>query len=152
MPSLYMETTKIPAGRTAQEICTVLVDAGATNINQSYENRKLVGLRWTMRVNGKDVPFSMPARVEPVFHLIQKARSVKFRDRSAEADREQAERVAWRQLLRWVQAQLAMIETGMVEPAEVFMPYLEVVPGRTMFQALQDSRFKLLQAPEKRHA
>ena len=64
-------------------------------------------------------------------------------------DRAQAERTAWRQVLRWVEAQMAMIEAGMTQTHEVFMPYA-VIPGsddKTMFQAWE-SQQKLLAAPE----
>ena len=47
---------------------------------------------------------------------------------------EQAKRVAWRQLLRWTEAQLAMIDAGMAHAGEVFLAYAEVEPGVTFFQ------------------
>lgn len=138
---LYMETTKIPAINTAQEIVRVLVLSGATHVNQTFVERKLVGLRWTMVISGRDVPFEMPVRIEPVFRAIQKTRSPKFRGRAEQQDREQAERVAWRQLLRWVQAQLAMIETGMVEPGEVFAAYMSLPQG-TLYRCLVEGKAK----------
>jgi hypothetical protein len=64
--------------------------------------------------------------------------------------REQAERVAWRQLLRWAQAQLAMIETGMAAAEEVFLPYLQEPSGRTVYEVFAESRFKALPAPESK--
>ncbi len=57
-----------------------------------------------------------------------------------------AERIAWRQLLRWVQIQIAMIQTGMVDAAEVFLPYMEV-GGRTLYRAFADTQFKRLPPP-----
>ena len=89
-----------------------------------------------MKVNGSDVLFDMPVRIEPIAKLIR--------------DRAQAERVAWRQLLRWVQAQNAMIETGMVQAVEVYLPYVVVhSSGQTLFQRMNESQFKMLPAPEK---
>jgi hypothetical protein len=56
-----------------------------------------------------------------------------------------AERVAWRQLLRWTQAQIAMIETGMVEAAEVFLPYMfNTQKSQTLFQTMMESQLKML--------
>jgi hypothetical protein len=43
MASLYMENTQVPAERTVSEICAVLVAAGALQINQQYENKRIVG-------------------------------------------------------------------------------------------------------------
>lgn len=39
-------------------------------------------------------------------------------------DPAQAKRTAWRQILRWIDAQLALIEVGQASAFEVFMPYL----------------------------
>lgn len=146
MASLYMETTSVPAEKTAQEVCFVLVRAGATNINQQYENQKLIGLRWTMKIRGNEVLFEMPARVDPLYNIMEKRVSPRTAWKVDRAKlRNQAERVAWRQLLRWVQAQLAMIETGMVEPGEVFAPYISLAHG-TLYQCLVEGKIKGLLA------
>lgn len=137
--ALYMESTKIAPTQTAAEICKALVAAGATQINQQYEGGKLIGLRWTFPIGGREIPFAMPARVEPVYTALHNKRR---RNRWAyeNEDRAQAERVAWRPLLRWVQAQLAMIETGMVAPAEVFLPYVSIGEG-TLYQQIAEKKF-----------
>lgn len=146
---LFMETTAIEPTRTAGEITSELVRAGATSINTDYSGGNVAGLRWVMRINGQDAVFDMPVRVEPVFKIIQ-GRRAQNRGKYAAADREQSHRVAWRQLLRWVQAQSAMIQTGMVEAVEVYLPYL-VIPGteRTLFQKMAETQFRALPAPEK---
>ena len=140
-----MGTTMIPALQTAGEISTALVAAGATSINTDYENGRIVGLDWRMDIGrGQDGIFKMPVRVDPIFRMLNEARTdpVKWQER----DYEQAERVAWRQLLRWVQAQCAFIETDMVSPAEVFAPYLIVGNnGETLYEAMIDAKFKLLE-------
>ena len=133
---LYMESTAITAERTASEITYLLVQAGATQTYNRYENKKVVGLSFTLLITGKVVPFCLPVRVTPVLAYLQKRRPSSTRHKFVARDSEQAERVAWRQLLRWIQAQLAMIDTGMVQSAEVFMPYVEVEPGLTLFQKM----------------
>lgn len=134
--TLYMGTTQIDVTKTAGEITAELVKAGATSINTDYKGGKVCGLRWVMRVDGNDVLFDMPVRVDPVAKIIR--------------DRNQAERVAWRQLLRWVQAQNAMINCGMVQAVEVYLPYVVVhSSGQTLFQRMNESQFKMLPAPEK---
>ena len=41
-----------------------------------------------------------------------------------------------------------MIETGMVQAAEVYLPYMVVhASGQTLFQRMTASQFKLLAAP-----
>ena len=129
-----MQTTKIPSARTAQEIASLLAQAGATAVLTEYnKDRKIRGLSFRLLVGASEVPFSLPARIDPVFVCVQKSRSPRNRLKMAQRDLEQAERVAWRQLLRWIQAQLAMIDTGMVQTEEVFLPYVQTAPGQTLF-------------------
>jgi cation transport regulator ChaC len=148
--TLYMETTEVPAERTASEVARELIQAGATQIATSYADGKVIGLRWTMKVNGIDALFEMPARVDPVYEILKsRNRSTWLSEKERLRMREKAERVAWRQLLRWVQAQNAMLETGMVQPLEVFTAYW-IPPGqeRTLFQTMMEQQFKALPAPE----
>ncbi len=48
-----------------------------------------------------------------------------------------AARVAWRIIKDWVAAQLAIVESGMVEIAEVFLPYQLVADDKTVFDVMQ---------------
>ena len=57
---------------------------------------------------------------------------------------EQARRVAWRQILRWVQAQMALIEVGMVDIKEVFMPYIMVSQEQTLYDQIKNKNFMML--------
>jgi hypothetical protein len=138
--SLYMETTKIASIKTAVEIQGLLIQAGACRIMTEYDDqRKLKGLSFQLPVKGAEIPFSLPARVDPVYRYLQKRRAPLYRDRKSQEDAEQAERIAWRQLLRWIQAQLSMIDTGMVAAEEVFFPYIQTAPGQTLFERLTAS-------------
>lgn len=149
--SLHMETTKIEASKTAMEIQNYLAMAGARQILTEYnDEKKLSGLSFILRVSGNDVPFTLPARIEPVFIYLQKHRSARFRKKKEDIDRLQAERVAWRQLLRWIQAQIAMIDTGMVAAEEVFLPYVQTSPGETLYDRLISSGKFLLPLDKKR--
>lgn len=145
---LYMETTQISAERTSAEITALLVRAAARQISLSYAedgSGSVTGLHFVLAVKGILLPFALPVRVNPIYQLlIAKGRN---RTRPKET-RAQAERVAWRQLLRWMQAQLAMIDTGMVDAHEVFLPYLLNPAGSTMFEAWKESGLRQLGAAE----
>jgi hypothetical protein len=152
--TLFMETTQVQPEHTAAEVSAVLIKAGATQIAMDYTNAKVTGLRWTMKVNGQNCLFEMPARVEPVYKIFMKRKGygrLWIQDGKPYSPDlwAKAERVAWRQLLRWVQAQNAMIETGMVQPMEVFTAYW-IPPGqdRTLFQSMMEQQFKALASPE----
>lgn len=150
--TLFMETTKIRPEKTASEIMEALVKASARQIAVEYDAAGcLCGMAFVIVVQGRPIPFKLPARVEPVFKILNNRRPKESwrrgnRQDGAAVDREQAERVAWRQLLRWVQAQLAMIETGMVAVDEVFLPYMQNDSGKTVYELFAGSGFKQLAA------
>lgn len=138
---VYMGSTYVPASQTAAEVVAELVKAGSRSINTDYaEGGKISGIRWIMRVRGSDVLFDMPIRIEPVHRLMG----------GRLADKDQAERTAWRQLLRWVQAQNCMIEQGMAEAGEVYLAYMvNPATSQTLFQHMVETQFKMLPAPSK---
>jgi hypothetical protein len=141
---IYMESTEISPAQSASEVCMALVQAGARSVTMTYGvGGKVDGLKWTMMIGAKEIAFIMPARIEPVYTLLRKRFGGAW-DSAAEARmKAKAERVAWRQLLRWVLAQVAMIEVGMVSGAEPFAPYIEWEPGRTMFQCFESKQLAL---------
>lgn len=144
--TLYLENTTVPPERTAAQICEELIRAGAVQIAATYENGRIIGLRWIFRVAGQDLLFAMPVRIEQIYKLIRK-HSRALGPEEEKKLREKSERIAWRQLLRWVQIQNAMIQTGMADAAEVYLPYLEV-RGTTLYRAFAEQQFKMLPAPK----
>ena len=152
---LHMETTKINPLKTMGEISECLVAIGAKKIVTEYENGEPVGLFFIVPVDdiGNEWPFTLPANVEPVYQILNGRRDsnrwIGDKQRVAQKcrDREQAKRTAWRLILRWVQAQTAMIQIGMVKTQEVFLPYLRREDGRTLFQQIEAKGLKLLSGP-----
>ena len=143
--TLYMETTTVPVSRTAAEITALLVRAGATRLETEYSEGKITGLRWVINVSGAGLLFSMPARVSPIFQILRK----RYPRIPTRALQEQSERVAWRQLLRWVQSQVAMIECGMTDSSEVFFPYLtNRETGKTVYSVFVEQKFKMIAPPQ----
>lgn len=145
MKTLYMETTKIDANKTAGEVSEFLARAGATRVMQEYgPTAQVSALTFAIRVGNLEIPFRLPINPEPIFVIINSRRSPRFRTKQADADLEQATRVAWRQIFRWVQAQLALIETGMVQTQEVFLPYVCNHNGQTLYSQIEAGNFKQL--------
>lgn len=142
--SVFMGTTGISADKSASEVSAMLARAGAEQVMTKYENGEAIGLTFLMTIEGQKLGFRLPLRVEALFKVLNGQRPTRTQDRKAETDREQANRIAWRQIVRWVEAQIAIIDTGMVHRAEVFMPYMvESERGPTMFEAYA-KRQKLL--------
>jgi hypothetical protein len=52
-------------------------------------------------------------------------------------DYAQAERVAWRIIKDWVETQMAILESQMVQMEEIFLPYMVNRQGQTFFEAYQ---------------
>lgn len=144
MKTIYMGTTSISVDKTIGELQQYLIDAGAQGIMTEIRNKRIEALTFQLLINGHPVPFMLPVRTEQMFLALQRERSPRTRERMEEQDRQQADRIAWRQILRWVQAQLALIETGMVQPAEVFLPYIRLATGETWYQSIAAKQFKAL--------
>ena len=140
---VYMETTKIASDKTAAEVSRLLAQTGASAITIDYVESEAVSLSFEIPVDELPFKFRLPVRIDPVFRVLNLRRAPMNRDRRAPADLMQAKRVAWRQILRWVQAQLAMIDTGMVKVHEVFLPYACTPDGGTLFEAWDDRRLSL---------
>ena len=95
--SLYMETTKISATKTAAEIQEYLAASGARQILTKYDHEgNITGLSFILHVEEKPVPFTLPVRSDALFNYFQKKAAPRNRAKSAPAHLQQAERVAWR--------------------------------------------------------
>ena len=147
--TLYMENTQIAPDKTAREISDLLLTFKARQISMEYlpPNGKLIGLRFVLAIAEGELEFKLPVRIEPVYQVLMGRRKGLQNEADKRRVRLQAERVAWRQLFRWCQAQLALIDTGMVAPQEVFLPYA-LQPGaeQTMYESFEREWRKQLTA------
>ncbi len=145
MKTLFMETTHIESSQTVGDIQKILGKYGASAIRTDYEKGEVVSVSFTIALNGDQIPFRLPCRWEAVYNIF-KARMKKHNEEfflKREQDWiGQAKRVAWRQILRWVEAQLALTETRMTKLHEVFMPYLLVDKGQTLFERLESQNWR----------
>jgi hypothetical protein len=146
---IFTESTDVPVAKSIGEIMGLLVQAGAVAINQELDGGRVTGLSFVIRVPDGQLPFRLPVRVDPVFQKLNGRRNHWDQTKHKAKDREQAERVAWRQLYWWMKSQLALIDLGMVQAAEVLLPYMLGRDGRTFFETHGP---KLLAAPEKASA
>ena len=142
---LFMETTKIAPAVTVGQIQKLLGEHQASHILMEYENGEVSGLVFNIRGPDSDMPFRLPCRWKAVLQILQSRRKIYTIRSDWES---QAKRVAWRQILRWVEAQLALVETGMVKIQEVFSPYLIVNKNKTLYEQLESTRFQLLHKKE----
>lgn len=145
--SLYKSYTKVSVERTAAQMQGELAQMKATRIMTEYERAEPVAISFAIERNGVPPHFRLPIRVEQVGAAMKRSKSPGWNNP------EHVKRVAWRIAYSWLQAQLAMVEVGMVETAEIFALYLQVdVDGTTLWQRmLRSNELKALPAPgEKR--
>lgn len=133
----YLATTGVPASKSCAEIMDVLLDCGA--INPGFLNgeggRRRVGVRFSLKIGGEVYPFQMCPNTDAVFRLLQADRSDRgnYRKEAREKDREQSERIAWRQVLYLVRAQVAVAALELANPGQVFMGFLTDRDGVSAF-------------------
>lgn len=143
-------TTEVPSERTIGEITSLLVRKGARSIHSEYrEDGGIEAVAFVMPVGGLPVRFVLPNKVDGVFRVILRDKPFHQNHRCSLAAyearvRAQAERVSWRILKDWVEAQLALIESGQAELAQVFMPYAMSGSGQTMYELFVENNQKQL--------
>lgn len=131
-------TTEINVYRSAREIQDMLASHGATKIMVDYESGQPVGVTFAIDTELGVRGFSLPANVDGVRTVFAKQR--------VKAQPGQAERTAWRNIRDWIYAQMAIIEAGMVQMDEVFLPYLIDSHGNTLYQAYLSGQLALSEA------
>jgi len=139
-----METTKKNPEETISEIQMLLAKYGLSNLMMKYSgNGNVEAVSFTIREN--QTPYLLPARHKPLLKLANERKTKYIKPN----DDLQCRRVAWRQVYRWVESQLAMVEIGMVEMQEIFLPYMMVDQNKTVFNLLQERGIGLLSNREK---
>lgn len=145
-------TTEIAPEKTIGEITSLLVRKGARSINTEYrEDGSIQAVAFIMLVGGVPVRFVLPSNAEGVAGVMLKEKPFNpsyhgwgKEDQYKAKFAKQAERVSWRILKDWIEAQLALIESGQAELAQVFMPYATASNGRTMYELFVESNQKQL--------
>jgi hypothetical protein len=141
--TLFMETTQVDPSQTVGEIQRILGQYGASAIMTEYdEEREVSAVSFEIKLQDHRIPFRLPCRWGSIFEVLNARRKRRPYKRSVEA---QAKRVAWRQILRWVEAQLALVETDMVKMQEVFLPYILQKDDKTLYEYLEERNFKAIE-------
>lgn len=129
-------TTKVDVYTTLGAIQGQLVKHGAKRIMQDYDDDgHITALAFVVDTLAGPRGVRLPANVEAV-HAVLSRQKVK-------CDRGQAERVAWRIVKDWVEAQMAILESEMVQMDEIFLPYMIDKSGKTLFQAYRNNQLAL---------
>lgn len=127
-------TTEIDCFKSLGELQGALARGGASKLLVNYDGGKPIGVMFALQNERGTMNFALPANVDGVMEV--------FRRQKVRADRDQAERTAWRNIRDWVLAQMAFIESGAVKMDEVFLPYLSD-GQKTLYQLYQSGQLQL---------
>lgn len=138
-------TSGVPAEKSIADIERALSRAGATKVAKDYSgDGTVVAFFFSIPTGHGDMVFRMPCDVDKVFTVFMA--DIKRPHANTEKNmRDKASRVAWRILLDWIQAQIAMIKLQQVKPQQAFLPYAyDARTKQTLFDRLESSGYKLL--------
>lgn len=129
-------TTKISVQKTVGEIHEILAKHGAKKVIFDYDEQgEILALLFSIETPVGIQGIRLPSNAQKVYTVLQRQK--------VKCDIEQAERVAWRIVKDWVEAQMAILESEMVEMDEIFLPYMVDQRGRTFFEAYRENQLML---------
>lgn len=135
MPLLNYTTT-VNVYKTIGEIQMQLVKHGAKKIMQDYDDAgHIAALSFLIDTPSGPRGIRLPANVSRVQAVLARQK--------VKSDLDQAERVAWRIVKDWIEAQMAILESEMVQIDEIFLPYMVNNAGQTLFEAYRNNQLML---------
>jgi tRNA uridine 5-carbamoylmethylation protein Kti12 len=134
-------TTTIDAFKTASEIEYILAKHKAKAVMKVYDGESITGLSFMIDAGMKQIQIKLPVKTDECLKVLE--REKKSGTKNIKATKEQAERVAWRILKDWVEAQMALLDIEMVRFEEIFLPYIETNTGQTIYERLEERQFLL---------
>jgi len=139
-------TSTVSAAKSISYIETKLAQHGARQILKLYDPvARVSGICFIVPINGVDMPFKLPARVDRCEKILSDNLSSRARPETHKKIGLQAERTAWKILSDWVEIQMSMIDLAQVELLEVFLPYIyDHSKQTTYFETLKEKGYKAL--------
>jgi hypothetical protein len=141
-------TTTVPASRTISEVQSLLAKHGASSVATHYVDGAARGVTFTSATAHGDRTFTMPVDVDAVHVALvdQENRGLlkAGKRRGYYSDPAVAERVAWRVVKDWLEAQLALIGAQLATLDQVMLPYLHVDGGTTLYAAYKEHELQAI--------
>ena len=133
-------TTTIAPAKTIGEITQLIVRAHARRIQQIFgPDLMLESLGFSFMIEGQECFFQIKPQVQGVLNALVNAELP-----ARYCNEEHAAKVAWRIEKDWIAAQIAKIEAGAADAAQVFMPYMLVDTNETLYDRLKSNPQLLL--------
>lgn len=140
--ALLNYTTTVEAYKTVSEIEQMLVKHGAKSIMKQFDDGMITSLSFLINTGVNDIPIKLPIRVDDVLQVLIEQKKMHPKA-GIKATKDQANRVAWRILKDWIEVQMALLDIGMVQFEEIFLPYIETAGGKTIYEKLEEKHFLL---------
>lgn len=134
-------TTTINANKTIGEIQELLRKHGATAIMTEYSNGNVTGLSFKIMTPRGEFGIRLPSNTDRVLQVLKNQRK---NNNQVKDTFDQANRVAWRIIKDWIDAQMAILETEMVEMEQIFLPYIINNKGQTVYEVFENNTQLLL--------
>lgn len=133
-------TTTIDSTKTIGEIQGILAKHGANAIMTEYNDGQVVALSFKIKTLNGEIGVKLPANIDRVLQVLKNQRK---RNNQVKDTREQAAKTAWRIIKDWIDVQMAILETEMVEMEEIFLPYVLNKEGQTLYEAFKNNKLML---------
>lgn len=130
-------TTSVSAEKTMAEITRILRRVKASSVLTEFNEYGPARISFRVETEFGLMTFRLPAETERIYKLIQRDPRV---PRSLKT-LEQASKVAWRIVKDWTEAQAALIEAGLADTVQVFLPYAQDGAGNTVYENFKMRRF-----------
>lgn len=150
--NLVNYTTSISWQKSVAEAVGLLASAGAQSITQNFDGfGHTSAIAFSIMTQFGPVAFYLPMDVEKTQGALSKMVKAGKLPRRTMNDYEQARRVGWRIIRTWLEAQIALIQIGLVKVEQVFLPYAQNEKGETVFEAMEKAKFGGLLLPAPTH-
>jgi hypothetical protein len=137
--ALLNYTTSVDASRTVAQIQDILRGHGAKSVLIEYDSEGLIeSLSFCAITPRGEFAIRLPIDPEAVLKVLARNNvSRKYQEKA------QAVRIAWRIVKDWTEAQMALLETEMVDLEQIFLPYIGTKDGKTVYDKFLDNRLAL---------
>lgn len=113
-------TTTIDPWKSIHEIQIILAKGGVTNFSIRNELQMPVAVSFCIDYGGTPLNYLLPCNHKGVFSCMKKDKKMSSKYKTEE----QALRTSWRIIKDWVEAQMAIVQSELVEIHEVFLSRL----------------------------
>lgn len=137
--ALLNYTTEVTADKSVSQIMAILIAHGARSIMSQYDNGKVVAIAFQIQTREGLLRIRLPAKPDVVRDVLWRQYQ-ESKIRRTYTSPEHAERVAWRIVKDWVEAQMAILDTEQVRMEEIFLAYIMNAEGKTLFETLLESK------------